>query len=56
MDKTSSKMFQCKEVLWDLMEEMAKDYGMTRDYLINVAMTELAHSKGYLELPKNKNK
>ena len=43
--------FQCREILDKIFDDMSEDYGMTKDYLINVALLEFAHSKGYIELP-----
>jgi hypothetical protein len=48
------KTFQCKEVLSRILDDMTEDYGMTTDYLINVALLEFAHSKGYIDLPNKK--
>ncbi len=50
--KVTLKSFQCKDLLWQVFEDMAKEYGVTVDYLINAALLEFANSKNYIELPK----
>lgn len=50
--KKSPQTFQCKNLLWQIFNDMSEDYGSSIDYLINVAMLEFAHGKGYVELPK----
>lgn len=52
--KHIKETFMCKEVLSKIIDDMSEDYGMTRDYLINTALLEFAHSKGYIDLPNKK--
>ena len=52
--KHTPRTFQCKDILWKVLEDMAGDYGMTKDYLLNAAVLEFAHSKGYISLPNKK--
>ena len=52
--KHITKTFMCKEVLSRIIDDMAEDYGMTKDYLINAALLEFAHSKGYIDLPNKR--
>ena len=46
----SKYRMSCRKII----EDMADDYEMTKDYLLNVALIEFAHSKGYLALPNKK--
>ncbi len=39
--------FYCRDVLWDIFEQMANDFDCSIDYLINEAMRYYARSKNY---------
>ncbi|MBN2695665.1 FHA domain-containing protein [bacterium] len=52
--KISPKNFQCREVLWSAFEDMAKEYGVSVDHLINSAMLEFANFRNYIELSPRK--
>ncbi len=52
--RISPKSFQCREVLWSAFEDMAKEYGVSVDHLINSAMLEFANFRNYIELSPRK--
>lgn len=45
------RTFMCKEVLWQMVEEVARHTGLPIDEVINDAMLQYAHSRGYHEGP-----
>jgi hypothetical protein len=49
MDQSKKTMrhFYCRDVLWDIFEQMANDFDCSIDYLINEAMRYYARSKNY---------
>lgn len=48
---SSPRTFQCKEVLWSMIEEVAQHTGLPVDEVLNDAMLQYAHSRGYHEGP-----
>lgn len=51
MDQSKKTMrhFYCRDVLWDIFEQMANDFDCSIDYLINEAMRYYARSKNYTQ-------
>ena len=49
MDQSKKTMrhFYCRDVLWDIFEQMANDFDCSIDYLVNEAMRYYARSKNY---------
>jgi hypothetical protein len=49
MDQSKKTMrhFYCRDVLWEIFEQMANDFDCSIDYLINEAMRYYARSKNY---------
>lgn len=55
-DRASSpRTFQCKEALWTMIGEVAAHAGAPIDDVINDAMLQYAHSRGYHEGPTARN-
>src|SRR5215472_7350170 len=46
-NKKSSRTFQCRDVLWDTFEQMARELECSVDYLINEAMKQYARQRSY---------
>ncbi|MBI4950506.1 MAG: hypothetical protein HY908_00590, partial [Myxococcales bacterium] len=46
-NKKSARTFQCRDVLWDTFEQMARDLECSVDYLINEAMKQYARQRTY---------
>src|SRR5690606_17279702 len=46
-NKKSSRTFQCRDVLWETFEQMARDLECSIDYLINEAMKQYARQRTY---------
>src|SRR5471030_1731260 len=40
-------MFQCRDVLWETFEQMARELECSVDYLINEAMKQYARQRSY---------
>ncbi len=49
--KKTMRHFYCRDVLWDIFEQMANDFDCSIDYLINEAMRYYARSKNYAPAP-----
>ncbi len=43
----SPRTFQCRDLLWETFEKMAKDLECSVDYLLNESMRQYARSKNY---------
>jgi hypothetical protein len=48
---SSPRTFQCRDQLWTMIEEVATHTGLPIDDVINDAMLQYAHSRGYHEGP-----
>ena len=46
-NKKSTRQFQCRDVLWDTFEQMARELECSVDYLINEAMKQYARQRSY---------
>ena len=46
-NKKSSRAFQCRDVLWETFEQMARELECSVDYLINEAMKQYARQRSY---------
>src|ERR1700729_2374152 len=46
-NKKSSRNFQCRDVLWETFETMARELECSVDYLINEAMKQYARQRSY---------
>ncbi|MGH7282626.1 MAG: FHA domain-containing protein [Polyangiaceae bacterium] len=46
-NKKSSRMYQCRDVLWETFEQMARELECSVDYLINEAMKQYARQRSY---------
>jgi len=46
-NKKSARTFQCREVLWETFEQMARELECSVDYLINEAMKQYARQRSY---------
>jgi hypothetical protein len=46
-NKKSARNFQCRDVLWDTFEQMARELECSVDYLINEAMKQYARQRSY---------
>ncbi len=46
-NKKSSRNFQCRDVLWETFEQMARELECSVDYLINEAMKQYARQRSY---------
>jgi hypothetical protein len=46
-NKKSSHQFQCRDVLWETFEQMARELECSVDYLINEAMKQYAKQRSY---------
>ncbi len=46
-NKKSSRTFQCRDVLWETFEQMARELECSVDYLINEAMKQYARQRSY---------
>src|SRR5579864_431967 len=44
-NKKSARTFQCRDVLWETFEQMARDLECSVDYLINEAMKQYARQR-----------
>jgi len=46
-NKKSTRTFQCREVLWETFEQMARELECSVDYLVNEAMKQYARQRSY---------
>src|ERR1700734_2843135 len=46
-NKKSARTFQCRDVLWETFEQMARELEGSVDYLINEAMKQYARQRSY---------
>ncbi len=46
-NKKSARSFQCRDVLWETFEQMAKELECSIDYLVNEAMKQYARQRSY---------
>ena len=46
-NKKSPRTFQCREVLWETFEQMARELECSIDYLINESMKQYARQRSY---------
>src|SRR5215813_5387335 len=46
-NKKSARQFQCRDVLWETFEQMARELECSVDYLINEAMKQYARQRSY---------
>ena len=46
-NKKSTRSFQCRDVLWETFEQMARELECSVDYLINEAMKQYARQRSY---------
>jgi hypothetical protein len=46
-NKKSARTFQCRDVLWETFEQMARELECSVDYLINEAMKQYARQRSY---------
>src|SRR5262249_8805036 len=46
-NKKSARTFQCRDVLWETFEHMARELECSVDYLINEAMKQYGRQRGY---------
>jgi hypothetical protein len=46
-NKKSARTFQCRDVLWETFEQMARELECSIDYLINESMKQYARQRSY---------
>ena len=46
-NKKSARTFQCRDVLWETFEQMARELECSVDYLINESMKQYARQRSY---------
>ena len=46
-NKKSPRTFQCRDMLWETFEQMARELECSVDYLINEAMKQYARQRSY---------
>src|SRR6478609_11542874 len=46
-NKKSVRQFQCRDVLWETFEQMARELECSVDYLVNEAMKQYARQRNY---------
>src|SRR5208282_5410374 len=46
-NKKSARTFQCRDVMWETFEQMARELECSVDYLINEAMKQYARQRSY---------
>src|SRR3982074_1836303 len=46
-NKKSPRTFQCRDVLWETFEQMARELECSVDYLVNEAMKQYARQRSY---------
>jgi pSer/pThr/pTyr-binding forkhead associated (FHA) protein len=54
--KKSMRHFYCRDTLWEVYENMASDFSVSVDYLINESMRYYAKNKGYEVSEKKKSR
>ena len=50
-NKKSARTFQCRDVLWETFEQMARELECSIDYLINESMKQYARQRSYSPSP-----
>src|SRR5712671_963086 len=50
-NKKSARTFQCRDVLWETFEQMARELECSIDYLINESMKQYARQRSYTPRP-----
>src|SRR5512143_3934345 len=50
-NKKSTRSFQCRDVLWETFEQMARELECSIDYLINESMKQYARQRSYSPNP-----
>src|SRR5262249_9633264 len=50
-NKKSARSFQCRDVLWETFEQMARELECSIDYLINESMKQSARQRSYPPRP-----
>src|SRR5260221_14054481 len=50
-NKKSARTFQCRDVLWETFEQMARELECSIDYLINESMKQYARQRSYSPNP-----
>src|SRR5262245_13968311 len=50
-NKKSARSFQCRDVLWETFEQMARELECSIDYLINESMKQYARQRSYTPRP-----
>src|SRR5215218_4771101 len=50
-NKKSARSFQCRDVLWETFEQMARELECSIDYLINESMKQYARQRSYTRPP-----
>src|SRR5678815_3829593 len=50
-NKKSARSFQCRDVLWETFEQMARELECSIDYLINESMKQYARQRSYAPRP-----
>jgi predicted DNA-binding ribbon-helix-helix protein len=53
-NKKSPRTFQCRDVLWDTFEQMARELECSVDYLINESMKQYARQRNYGECARRR--
>ena len=48
-NKKSARTFQCRDVLWETFEQMARELECSVDYLVNEAMKQYASDMQFLK-------
>src|SRR6478609_3658686 len=46
-NKKSARTFQCRDVLWETFEQMARELECSIDYLVNESMKQYARQRSY---------
>ena len=46
-NKKSPRTFQCRDMLWETFEQMARELECSVDYLVNEAMKQYARQRSY---------
>ena len=52
-NKKSPRTFQCRDMLWETFEQMARELECSVDYLVNEAMKQYARQRSYGTSPLN---
>src|ERR1700730_15165386 len=46
-NKKSARTFQCRDMLWETFEQMARELECSVDYIVNEAMKQYARQRSY---------